>query len=127
MSENIPFDGTPDPDGHKLGNFDSPKRCDWCYDPITTQMIFHVKIAPRIIVNERGEKIGTAMPKGPKNRYMHATPCAEDYARRKLVCEKCGNWRLSSTAGIFKCLCDCHPPKNRDVCHIPPVKGVSDN
>lgn len=119
------------PEGFNFGDFDSPGKCDVCREEIPkdkqgNRFVLHIRIVPKKVLNEAGQVIGFEKQKGPRNRYMHPRPCAEQYADKKLVCDKCNNWRQSSTAGVFKCLCVCHPPNNADVCFVQAVKGVSD-
>lgn len=98
----------------KFAEFEDPNRCSLCRDAITDEdkklgLILHVKVAPvKALHPETGEVLGFVQPEGPANRYLHARPCAEKYARRQLVCVKCNGWRAAPRGGGI-CLCRCHP------------------
>jgi len=102
-----------------LASFEDPTRCSMCREPITAVdtekgLVLHVKVAPvKALHPDTGEVLGFVQPEGPANRYFHARPCAERYARRQLICLKCNFWRSASKTGTIQCLCKCHPRQSQ--------------
>jgi hypothetical protein len=106
-----------------FADFEDPTRCSLCREDISAGdrekgLVLHVKVAPVWALHpETGQRLGQVQPDGPKNRYLHARPCAEKYAGAKLVCDKCNAWRAKEKGGSF-CLCRCHPPTNDPLCRF---------
>lgn len=101
-----------------FADFEDPTRCSLCREGITPEdqekgLVLHIKVAPvKALHPDTGEVLGFVQPEGPRNRYLHACPCAERYARRQLICIKCNYWRYAPQ-GAGLCLCKCHP--NREM------------
>lgn len=103
-----------------FGDFNDPNKCDWCRDPITESdrvagLVLHVKRPPTKSLDETGKVVGLIKQDGPPERWFHARPCAELYAKGKLVCDKCNYW-IHATKGGGLCLCVCHPPRKAGYC-----------